>query len=243
MLLRRAAGLLLAALLVHGPIASAQAVDPYLEFLLARRLEQEGDAAGARAALERAAAADPQSAEIRAELAGLHLRQNDAEAAEKAAREALARDDGSVEAHRVLGLLYSAYAESAAESGRESRTAEYVAEAVAHLERVAATPGGATDVNVQYNLGRLHLRAGRTDQAIERLSRVVEQNPYSIQARLVLAQALAAADRHADARARGHPARRASTDRTGRRDHGLSRRHGQVAQFPLPPQHRQIGFQ
>ena len=199
MLLRRAAGLLLAAFLVPGPAASAQEVDPYLEFLLARRLEEEGDAAGAQAALERAAAADPESAEIRAELAALHLRQNDAGAAEKAAREALARDAGNVEAHRVLGLLFSAYAESAAESGRQSRTSEFVTQAIGHLEKVAATPGGATDINVQYNLGRLHLRNGNAGQAIERLTQVVEQNPYSIQARLSLAQAFAAADRHGEA--------------------------------------------
>src|ERR687896_1985285 len=97
--------------------AAAQGDDPYLQFLLARRLEQDGDVKGAQAALERAAAADPDSAEIRAELAAFHMRQNDVTAAEQTARDALSRDPQNVEAHRVLGLITAAQAESAAENG------------------------------------------------------------------------------------------------------------------------------
>src|SRR5688572_33287169 len=48
----------------------------YYEFLLARRLEGEGDSDRALAALQRAAAADPTSAEIKAEIAGLYLRRD-----------------------------------------------------------------------------------------------------------------------------------------------------------------------
>jgi tetratricopeptide (TPR) repeat protein len=187
------------ALLSVPVAAAAQGSDPYLEFLLARRLEQDGDVKGAQAALERAAAADPDSAEIRAELAGFHMRQNDAAAAEQAAREALSRNANSIEAHRVLGLVYSAYAESAAENGQEAKAPEFTKTAIDHLERVAATPGGGTDVNLQFNLGRLYLRSGDNEKAIERLSRVLEQNSYSIQARLALAQALGAAGRHDEA--------------------------------------------
>lgn len=179
--------------------ARAQSTDPYFEFLSALRLEQSGDVKGARAALERAAAADPASAEIRAELAAFHMRQNDPAAAEQAAREALSRNAGSTEAHRVLGLVYSSYAESAEENGQKGKAPEFTKKAIEHLEKVGATPGGATDVNLQYNLGRLYLRSGDTARAIERLSRVLDQNPYSIQARLSLAQALGAADRHAEA--------------------------------------------
>jgi tetratricopeptide (TPR) repeat protein len=179
--------------------ASAQAVDPYLEFMLARRLEQAGDTKGAQAALQRAAAADPSSAELRAEMAAFFMRQNEASEAEKAGREALARDAENVEAHRVLGLVYAAYAESAMENGEQARRPEYVKQAIEHLEKVTATPGGITDVNVQFSLGRLHLQAGETPKAIERLTRVVEQNPYSVQARLSLAQALGAAERHDEA--------------------------------------------
>jgi len=195
---RVALALTLVGLLTPAPVL-AQSADPYLEFLLGRRLEQDGDAKGAVAALERAAAADPSSAEIRAELAGLHMRQNDVPAAEKAARDALSRDAGNVEAHRVLGLIQSAYAESAGENGQADKAPEFTKNAIAHLEKVVATPGGATDVNVQYSLGRLYLRSGDNEKAIERLSRVLEQNSYSIQARLSLAQALGAADRNEEA--------------------------------------------
>jgi tetratricopeptide (TPR) repeat protein len=182
-----------------APAAAAAQSDPYLDFLMALRLEAEGNNTEARAALERAAAADPKSAEIRAELAAFHMRQNDVPAAEQTAREALALDAGNIEAHRVLGLIVAAYSESGEENAPDARAAEYVKEAIAHLEKVAATPGGATDLNVQYNLGRVYLRAGDTNKAIERLQGVVDQNPYSIQARLSLAQAFGAAERHDEA--------------------------------------------
>jgi tetratricopeptide (TPR) repeat protein len=191
--------LVLLAGVLCAPAAVAAQPDPYLDFLTARRLEAEGNNAEARAALNRAAAADPKSAEIRAELAGFHMRQNDVPAAETAAREALELDAANVEAHRVLGLIFAAYAESAEENKEEARTAEYVEEAIGHLEKVAATPGGATDLNVQFNLGRVYLRAGNANKAIERLQGVVDQNPYSIQARLSLAQAFGAAERHQEA--------------------------------------------
>ena len=181
------------------PLAAAGQTDAYLDFMMARRLEAEGDAAGARAALERAAKADPNSAELRAERAALEMRQNDLEAAQKSAREALQIDPGNVEAHRVLGLILSAYAEGAEESKGPPNAPDLGKEAIEHLEKVAATPGGATDLNLQYNLGRLYLRSGDVDKSIERLRSVVDQNPYSVQARLSLAQALGAAKRNEEA--------------------------------------------
>src|SRR6185503_6186594 len=88
--------------------AAAQSTDAYFEFLMARRLEAQGDQAGALAALERAAAADPASAEVRAEIASFQLRRNRRTESETAALQALKLDDGNLEAHRVLGLIYSA---------------------------------------------------------------------------------------------------------------------------------------
>ncbi len=68
---RRSALAVLTALTIGTPLSAlAQApADTYYEFLLARRLEADGDVKGARAALDRAAAADPKSAEVRAEIA------------------------------------------------------------------------------------------------------------------------------------------------------------------------------
>src|SRR5687767_11618622 len=96
--------LLLAAAFLAGPVtdvALAQTQAPgtaYFEFLMARRLESEGDNRGALMALERAAAADPKSAEVRAEIASFHLRRNQRTDAEKAALVALTLDENNVEA-------------------------------------------------------------------------------------------------------------------------------------------------
>lgn len=194
--------LVLAVLLVPFVAASAATsasaqqqpgVNPYYEFLTARRLLGEGDAKGALAALERALAADPGSAEIRAEMASYYLRQDRLEDAEKAAREALARNGDSIEAHRVLGLLFAAYADNA--RGPDlAKVPGYLKEAIEHLEKVVPTAAGATDLSAQYNLGRLYLRNGDSEKAVDALRRVVDQNPSWSQARLALAQALSDAN-------------------------------------------------
>jgi tetratricopeptide (TPR) repeat protein len=95
-----------------GP-ALAQTPDAYFEFLMARRLESEGNNPAALAALERAAKASPESAEVKAEIAAFHYRRNQRAEAEKAARAALALDEKSVEANRVLGQILTAMVESA----------------------------------------------------------------------------------------------------------------------------------
>jgi tetratricopeptide (TPR) repeat protein len=174
--------------------ATAQSADAYFEFLMARRLEAAGDNTGALAALERAASANPASAEVKAEIASFHLRRNRRAEAEKAALEALAINAQNIEAHRVLGLLYAATADSLGSRTQRSQVEEAARQAIVHLERAAADPSGTVDFNLFYTLGRLHLRLGDTDEAIEALTRVVNQNPNSVQGRLALAQAFAADD-------------------------------------------------
>lgn len=191
----RAACSILVAVLVAASIptaAFAQAADPYFEFLLARRLEAGGDMTGALAALTRAAAADKGSAEIRAEIASFHLRQNRRDDAEKAGREALALSEGNAEAHRVLGLIYAGDADAAAEKRQNAQAATFSREAITHLERVANSP--TADIALHYTLGRLYLRTGVPDKAVVALGRVLAQNPSSVQGRLALAQAHAATD-------------------------------------------------
>ncbi len=66
---------------VFGAAAPATAqgtADAYFEFLMARRLEAQGDHTGAQAALERATRASNRSAEIWAELSAFHLRRSPA---------------------------------------------------------------------------------------------------------------------------------------------------------------------
>ncbi len=133
--------------LAPHPARAQSAADPYYDFLIGQRLESEGDEKGALAALERAAAAAPTSAHIRAEIASLYMAMNQPAAAEKAALAALALDADSTEAHQVLGLLMSA-------------SPDRMKDGITHLEKVMATPAGATDVSLQFTLGRLYLVTG-----------------------------------------------------------------------------------
>ena len=181
-------------LTLSRPAAGQTSADAYYDFLIARHLEAAGDAKGAQAALEKAVASDPRSAEVRAELASFFLRRDAAEDAERVAKEALQLDEANSEAHRVLGMLYAARSE---DTGRgqaaQAAAAELVKQGIAHLERVTENPAGLTDLNLQYTLGRLYTRAGQADKAIQALTRVVNENPLSVQARLALAQAYVAA--------------------------------------------------
>jgi tetratricopeptide (TPR) repeat protein len=181
---------LVASLLLAATAARAQTSSAYFEFLMARRLEALGDHAGALAALERAAVADPMSAEVRAEMAAFHLRRDRRMEAEGAAREALKLDDGNLEAHRVLGLLYAAQADALNAGTAAPKFQATAREAIQHLERVAreATAG----VDVLFPLGRLYLRTGEPAKAVDTFIRVVTQNPGSVQGRLFLSQAYAA---------------------------------------------------
>jgi tetratricopeptide (TPR) repeat protein len=192
----RATLLILAAVVLAAVLPTAAAAqvaaDSYYEFLMARRFESMGDNAAALAALTRASAAEPKSGEIRAEIASFHLRHNRRDEAEKAAREALALDAGNLEAHRVLGLLFAANADAFNEKRQGAQAIAASREAIAHLERVAASP--SADINLHYTLGRLYLRTGAPDKAVQALGRVLTQNPNSVQGRITLATAYAASD-------------------------------------------------
>src|SRR5690349_14003844 len=64
-------------------VAAQTSAEAYYDFLIARHLEAAGDQKGAQTALEKAVAADPRSAEVRAELAGFFLRRDVADDAER----------------------------------------------------------------------------------------------------------------------------------------------------------------
>jgi tetratricopeptide (TPR) repeat protein len=183
------AGLLMGCMPAGVLAQSATSVDPYYEFLVARHLEGEGDNAGALAALQRAAAAEPKSAEVRAEIAAFQFRHNQRAEAEKAAREALALDANNMEANRVLGTILATNADR--DTGNPQQTAGLIRDAITHLEKAAAAAVGVADPNVNFTLGRLYLRSGQPDKATQALGRVLSQNPGSRQARLTMAQAQA----------------------------------------------------
>jgi tetratricopeptide (TPR) repeat protein len=159
--------------------------DPYYNFLMGRHLEADNPAAALQA-LERAAAADPKSAEIRAEIASHHYGRSQRAEAEKAARAALAIDANNFDANRVLGLIYAGAAQTE-RSATPAQVGTYVRDAIMHLER--ATAKAPADTNLNYQLGRMYLAGGQKDKAIQALARVVDQVPFSAQARRELAQA------------------------------------------------------
>ena len=127
-----AAGLLL---LCAGGVVAAQTQDAYFQFLMARHLEAQGDHTGALAALERAAAADPASAAVRAEIAAFQLRRNQRDAAESEALEALRLDEANLEAHRVLGMVYAAGVDAMNARTPRARVEARAQQAITHLER------------------------------------------------------------------------------------------------------------
>src|SRR4029079_8803571 len=94
------------ALAAQGP-AAAQAPenDGKYFFLLGRYLEGAGKVDEAVAALKKAIAADPKSAEPRAELAALYARQEKIRDAIEAAEDALKVSPQNREANRILGTV------------------------------------------------------------------------------------------------------------------------------------------
>ena len=122
----------------QDPKAQAQ-----YEFMMARRLEATGDNAGALASLERARTLDPQAAEIPAEIAGYYYRQNRLTDAVAAAEQALKLDNANVEAHNVLGTVFSAWTDGGTAPPAGQTQASIRASAIEHLTAIQNTPHSA----------------------------------------------------------------------------------------------------
>jgi tetratricopeptide (TPR) repeat protein len=179
-------------LLAFGGSALAQPADTsaqaYYEFMLARRLESQGDTTGALDALKRAQTLDPKSAEIPAEIAGFYARQNKGAEAIEWAERALKLDPNNLEAHRMLGLVFAAWADGGVPPPPGRTPAELRTSAIEHLTRIVETPIGATDLNLQLTLGRLQLRSGHPDRAVPILENIVSQAPYATEPYTLLAE-------------------------------------------------------
>ena len=171
----------------------------FYEFLMARRLEAAGDPSGALAALERARKLDPESAEIPAEIAGYYSRQNRATDAVVAAQQALKLDKENEEAHNVLGLIYSAWAEGSMQLPPGLTLAQARTAAIEHLTAIQGTPLMATNPNLQLTLGRLHLRDGKADVALPILEKVAQQVPWAAEPFVYLFEAQRALGRFDEA--------------------------------------------
>ena len=109
--------------------------------MLARHLESAGDAAGALDALKRAQALDPKSPEILAEIAGHYARQNKGPEAIEAAERALALNASTIEAHRILGLVYAAWSDGGVQPPAGKTVPQIRELAIQHLSKIAETSG------------------------------------------------------------------------------------------------------
>ena len=165
--------------------------EAYLQFLLGRRLESDGDIDGAVAAYRKAAELDPKGAEIRAELAGLYARQDRAREALEWANAALALESDNREANRILGLVYAALAEQPAAAqtlDMAGAPEELTAKAVDHLRRADSMQ--TVDPSLHYSLGRMLLRKRDYAAAVDVLRRLQDEQPGVSDAALMLADAL-----------------------------------------------------
>jgi tetratricopeptide (TPR) repeat protein len=156
-------------------------------FLLGRHLEANGRIEAAISAHQKAIGLDPESAELRAELAGLYARQDRAVEALEAAESALARDPANHEANRVLGSVYAAFANARQPLRPGEDPRQYPARAAAALEK--ARRDGPVDLAIDLMLGRLYLQTKDYTKAISVLRRVLYEQPGYSDAALLLADA------------------------------------------------------
>ncbi len=165
--------------------------EAYRLFLRGRYLENEDDVDGAIRAYREASELDPATGEILAELSSLYARHNRGEEAVAAASEALAREPDNSTAHRILGLIYASRANARA------GTAEDIRLAIDHLEQ--ARVGPLPDFQVELTLGRLYLRDGAAQEAIDLLEALQKEAPGFSETGLLLARAYELGGRMADA--------------------------------------------
>ena len=199
--------ILLALLLVGGPAGPAGSQPPNPSttadgtaayyFLLGRRLEGQGKVDEAIGAHKRAIELEPNSAELRAELAGVYARQDRATDALDMAEAALKYDADNREANRILGSIYAAFADQRQPLRAGDNPADYGKRAIAALER--ARRPDTFDVGLELTLGRLYVQSRSFDQAIPLLQRVVADQPGYPDAGFMLAAAQEGAGRPADA--------------------------------------------
>jgi tetratricopeptide (TPR) repeat protein len=184
---------------------SSSVAEAYEQYLLGRHLgrnlDRPDDIEAAIAAYKRAAALDPGTAEIPAELAALYMRQNRVTDAIAAAEQALVIASGNTQAHVVLGTIYAALADTDTRGGRgrSAEADENAKKAIDHLERSLLGTAGEPDSNVLANLARLYVRTRAYDKAIPVLRDLVDRERGWQDGVTLLAEAYSAAGKNAEA--------------------------------------------
>jgi tetratricopeptide (TPR) repeat protein len=203
MKMRRTALLILAVVLAGpAPAAAQPGGSPAPDsaryfFLLGRYYESKGEIDKAIASHKQALSLQSDSAELRAELAGVFARQDRAPEAVDMAEAALAQDPANREANRIIGSVYAALAEQRQSLKPGDDPALYVPRAIGALER--ARQDGGADLGLEVTLGRLYLQSKAFDKAIPLLRRVSLQQPGSAEVAVLLATAEDAVGRTTDA--------------------------------------------
>jgi tetratricopeptide (TPR) repeat protein len=193
-----------------GPVAppgarpTQKAADPlaeaYYQFVLGRRLEDEGDVDGAIAALTRAIKLDPASAELLTELAELYARASRVREAIESAEAAITISPGNSGAHRILGSIYARLAERDERGERAAPAATpFTRQAIDHLERSLKEARPDVAAGVRLTLARLYMQDGSTDKAIGVLKQLLADEPWQPQGVATLAQAYTDAGRGPEA--------------------------------------------
>jgi tetratricopeptide (TPR) repeat protein len=187
----------------RGAPATVSAVaEAYDQFMLGLRSERDDDVEGAIGAYKRAMALDPSAAEVPAELAGLYMRQNRINEAMTTAEQSLKIAPGNAEAHRVLGTIYAALAESdskPAAGASEPPANENATKAISHLEAALHLAVGEPDPNLLANLARLYVHTGAYDKAIPLLRDLVDRERGWQDGVSLLVDAYAGAGKNAEA--------------------------------------------
>jgi tetratricopeptide (TPR) repeat protein len=184
--------------------------EAYAQFLMGRHLDDIDDEAGAIAAYKRGMEADPEAADIPAELAALYLRQNKVPDATAMAERALRVAPANAEANRVLGIIYASRLENDARAdqnrGRRGQppassasAADNATLAITHLERAVAGALGEADPNLRATLARLYIHKENFDKAIPLLTELVKQEPSWQDGPALLLEAYAGAGKSDDA--------------------------------------------
>ncbi len=172
--------------LQRPPSASTEPPASYY-FMLGRHLEDLDKIDEAIAAHQKAIALAPDSAELRAELAGLYARQDRVREALETAEAALQRDPANHEANRIIGTVYAALSEQRRPFRPGDDPAQYGARAIAALEKSRGDAG--LDVNLELMLGRLYLAAHDYSKAAASLRKVVDDQPGYPEGAMLLAAA------------------------------------------------------
>jgi tetratricopeptide (TPR) repeat protein len=174
------------------PTASRDADATYF-FMLGRYLESQGKIDEAVAAHKQAIAAEPKSAGLRAELAGLYARQDKALESLEMAESALQQDPENREANRIIGTIYAAFMGQPQPIRPGDNPKQYPEKAVAALEK--ARQPNTLDVGLELTLGRLYVQTGAFAKAVPLLQRVVADQPQFLEAAFLLSAAQEGSDR------------------------------------------------